>query len=574
MKRLLLLLCVALGARAATISGVVTNESGSPLAAMTVAAYTSSGALQTTGATTGSGTYALTLPAGSYRLLAYDTHGAYATSFHRDAESFETSAVVTPTSSQNLTGIDFRLVHAGFIVGSAGLPNLTVAAYNLSGTRRGFTTTDGAGNFVLAVPPGSYKVAAYDESLQYATTFYDAATSFSVATVVSVAATQSVVIALQLPRAAKLAGTITSRETLAPLASMRVVVYAQDGSRIGETLTGSDGRYALAARPGSLRVVVDDPAGNYATTYVPDAQSFSTSPLLTAEAGTSTTVNASMTRGGRIAGRIVDRISGAPLAGITAVAYNADATMRATAVSDAAGAYSLLVPPGDYRVGVFDAALVHLPQYASNAETFSVARVVRVLAQQSVTGVDFAPARGARVSGSATSRATAAPLRGITVGAYDAAGRLVASGITDAAGRYALLVDTGAYTLVAFDPALAYGNVYYASAPLTLTAGQSLTADFALPAAGRIRGSVTDANGAPLAGIEVLAYDTAGALAAATTTDGGGEFRLATGAGTYTIAVVDPTQRYASAVHPQTITVAAGEDAGAIQIALPAASAP
>ena len=576
----MLVLLFASAANAATISGTVANDRGAPLAGITVAAYTTAGVLQTSASDTTTGTYSLTVPSGTYRLLAYDPSGAWATSFYGDAESFETSTLVTVTSSA--TNINFRLVAAGFAAGSvtaasgSGLYKMTVAAYNADGTRRGFTSTDVNGAYKLVLPPGTYKIAAYDETLDYATTFFDGAATYAAATPVTIAATQMSTVNVQLPLAAKLTGNIYDRATTAELGAMRVTAYAADGSVAAQMIANSFGQYAMAARPGSFRLVVDDPAGNYATTFVPDAESFSTTPSTTVHGGETLHSVITMQRGGRVAGRITDRATGAALAGITAAAYNADGTTRASATSDAGGAYSIVVPPGDYRVGAFDAALVYLPQFYLAQSLFANASVAHALAQQTAGGFDFALLKGARVAGRVTTRSTSAPLGAMTVGAYDASGRLLASAATDANGNYALLLAPTTVKLLAFDPALHYANAYYlgaatfASTPsLPLAEGSSLAADFALPDAGRIAGSVADvATGAPLAAMQVLVYDASFQTIAETSTDAAGIFRIAVPAGAYTIAAADPARRYAGAAYASAINVAAGQDVGPFPIRL------
>jgi len=576
----IVLLLLATAANAATISGTVANDRGAPLAGITVAAYTITGVLQTSAPDTTAGTYSLTVPSGTYRLLAYDPSGAWATSFYDDAESFETSAPVSVTSSA--ANINFRLVAAGFAAGSvtsapgSGLYKMTVAAYNADGTRRGFTTTDVSGAYKLALPPGTYKIAAYDEALDYATTFFDGAATYAAATSVAIAAAQTAAVNVQLPLAAKLTGEIYDRATTAALGGMRVTAYADDGSVAAQMIADSFGKYAMAARPGSFRLVVDAPGGNYATTFVPDAESFSTTPPVTVHGGETLHSVITMQRGGRIAGRITDRATGAPLAGITAAAYNADGTTRASAASDAAGAYAIVVPPGDYRVGAFDAALVYLPQFYLAQPLFVNASVAHVLALQTAGGFDFALAKGARVAGRVTARSTSAPLGAMTVGAYDASGRLLASAATDAGGNYALLLVPATAKLLAFDPALRYATAYYlgaatfASTPsLPLAEGSATTADFALPDAGRISGSVADAaTGTPLAAMQLLVYDASFQTIAETSTDAAGSFRVAVPAGAYTIAAADPARRYAGAAYASTINVAAGQDVGPFPIRL------
>jgi len=586
----ILTLILSVAANGATISGTVTSDTGSPLAAMTVDAYTTAGALAASGGTTSTGTYSLTLPAGTYRVLAYDPNGTFATSFYVDAESFDTAASIAVTSAQTVTNINFRLVRSGFIVGQvsssngASLSKITVAAYNLSGTRRGFTSTDATGSYTLALPPGTFKLIAYDDALSYAPTFFDDATSFATATELTVAATESTTANIRLPLAAKVTGTITDRATFAALAALRVTAYSSDGNVAAQSLTGSDGKFAMAVRAGALRVVVDDPSGNYATTYVPDAESFSAEPAVTATASSTLIVNATMVRGGRLAGRVTDHVSGAPLAKITAVAYNPDGTMRSFATSDPTGAYSIVAPPGDFRIGVFDPALIYLPQFYPNQTTFDLAIPQHAIAQQSIGGLDFALRKGARVSTHVASRTSNAPLPAITVGAYDLGGRLLASAITDASGDATLLIEPATVKLLAFDTSLQFATGYYldartfdATQPLTLSEGQSLDATFVLADAGRISGVVLDATGTvQLTGMEVIVYDASLQTIANAMSDTGGAFRIALPTGTYIVAATDPKHRYGTVFYSSATTatgalminVSAGQDVGPLAMRL------
>ena len=309
-------------------------------------------------------------------------------------------------------------LRAGYVVGQATAPpNMTVAAYNFSsGTRRGFTATDASGNFESVLPPGSYKIAAYDETLTYAPVTYTET--------VTIAAAASVTVNLTLPLAAKIAGVVSDRTTSAPIAGARATVYAGDGSVAAQTLTGSDGRYALAAKPGALRVVVDDPAGNYATTYVPDAESFSAEREIGAVAGQTVTLNATMVRAGHLTGRVTDHITGSPLAGITAVAYNLDGTTRAFATTDANVPTPSSFPPAitasassTRRCFISRSSIHSLRTWGANR---------RAAASNSSYG------KGARVTGHVTARATGTPLAAITVAAYDLLGRRITSANTDA----------------------------------------------------------------------------------------------------------------------------------------------
>src|SRR5437868_8276486 len=129
-------------------------------------------------------------------------------------------------------------------------------------------------------------------------------------------------------------------------------------------------------------------------------------------------------------------------------------------------------------------------------------------------------------------------------------------------GHYAMAVRPGAPT-------------FASTQSLPLAEGTSLAADFALPDAGRISGSVADAaTGAPLAAMQVLVYDASFQTIAETATDAAGTFRIAVPAGAYTIAAADPAHRYSSGPYASPIVVAAGQDIGPFPIRLAAAAAP
>ena len=80
----------------------------------------------------------------------------------------------------------------------------------------------------------------------------------------------------------------------------------------------------------------------------------------------------------------------------------------------------------------------------------------------------------------------------------------------------------------------------------------------------------------PLAGLDVLAYDTAGNLAASVTTDATGAYRLALPAGSYRIAAADPAHRYATTFHANatsfaaatSVTLAASQEISGIRFTL------
>src|SRR5687767_1005660 len=197
---------------AGTITGTIRSaESGLPLGSKVVAAYDTTGTLRGTATSDATGLYVLTLPAGSYRVLAYDPAGVYATMFDANAESFETSPVTT-VGAVDTVRRDFSLVAGGTVSGSvavtggAPLADAVVEAYNLSGTRRGFTTANAQGLFSMVLPPGDYKILAYDPSARYGFSFFRDAVAFPEATPVTVRAAQDSGVTFRLAVAGRITG--------------------------------------------------------------------------------------------------------------------------------------------------------------------------------------------------------------------------------------------------------------------------------------------------------------------------------------------------------------------------------
>jgi hypothetical protein len=474
---LLFALFTAVAASAVTISGTVTPAPG-----MVVAAYDASGNFVVQATTNSSGAYTLTVNPGSYHLLAYDPSGVYATSYYADADSFETSTLLNV--SGNVTNINFALVQAGYLAGtvtSAGgtpLTGIIVAAYNTNGTRRGFTQTDSAGHYVLALPPGTYAVAAFDTTLKYVTTFYNDRETFSAADRLAVAASQTAIANFALPEAVQISGTVTDT-TGAPLANVIVNAYSNSGIVFGTT-TDASGHYQLPLRSGAYRLVFEDPNGDYAALYYPNAASFLAAPAVTAPA---TNVNATLTHAGHLTGTVRSS-SGAPLSNVLVAAYNPDGSIR-TVTFATNGQYTLVVPPGTFKVIAFDTSGLYANAYLNGAVSFESESGIAVASSQTISGLDLVMQLAGTVIGTVVDAVSGAPLVNILIDAYDANGTHIARVASSASGAFMLALPPGTYKLVASDALHRYASSFYdgaasydAAQAVPLSSGQSVSVVF------------------------------------------------------------------------------------------------
>jgi hypothetical protein len=544
--------------QAATVRGTVTSrETGLQLPAMTVAAYSQAGALVET-STNALGEYSLSLGAGEYRFLAYDPAGVRATSFYDDASSFETSEIVS-LAADATRRIDFRLIRAGWIRGSVlaakddtPLEGMVVVAYNLDGSRRGSTTTGAAGSFSLTLPPGSYKVAAWDDTLLHALQFHPAQFRFETAEPIAVdSGVEISPVELRLPRSAEVKGVVRDRDTGAGIAGATVTAYLDHRAQVS-SVADSMGRFRILVPPTGLRLLAWDPAGIYATGFDGGAASFEATPLRQFEpADVVAGFDFVLVRGGRIEGRVRGS-NGEPLSGVTVAAFNDDGSRRGMETTGVDGVYSLLVPPGAYKIGSWSDAQTHLEQFHPGVEKWESATPVSVASGQRLGGIDFLLMEAGRLRGVVRS-SSYEPIEGLLVALYDTAGNEVRSGHTRADGTYALLAAPGEYRLLAADPHGVWATSYYSGAknfesatPLRITAGEEFRADLEMTLAGRIAGTVREReSGVALSGLYVEAYDLAGMRIATVSTGGDGRFELILPAGSYKVVATDPLQRHA-----------------------------
>ena len=582
------LLCflLAASAGAVNIKGTITDAAGrAPLPSMVAAAYTPSGSLVVTTTSDSNGKYVLSLPSGAYRILAYDPNGVYATEFGAGADSFETSPIINATA--DVTAVNFALQKAGIVSGtvtSAAVPlsNITVAAYNVtSGTRRGFAVTGRDGFYSLVLPPGDYRIAAYDNSGMYAVSFFPNQPSFTAATTVTLTSGRQVTgVDFSLALSAHLSGTVVDAETNAPLPASAVLAYTADGTTlVAATATDVNGNFTLTVPPGAYKVVAADVTRIYATAFVADANSFaSEQPISVGAGGSVGAIRIPMHRAGAVTGRVTNP-AGTPLQGITVAAYNDDGSQRIVAQTNVDGVYLLLLPAGTYRIAAYDPGLVYATQFYPQRNLFSTATAVPVVAMLATPAIDFVLVRGANFTGTITDQTSSAPIAGVTVGAYDDAGNLVSTATSDRSGNYTIVVPAGHYRLIAFDGLLRYVTGYgggarnYETAAVFQAEGSGThRVDFTLIRGVHISGTVIDSNAAfvPVSGVEIAALDVSGdRVATATARDG--RFDLVLAPGNYKLLAVDPLGRFYAMFYNNAWTL---DTAGTIAVQENGATAP
>jgi protocatechuate 3,4-dioxygenase beta subunit len=324
----------------------------------------------------------------------------------------------------------------------------------------------------------------------------------------------------------------------------------------GSAVTDSSGNYLIDGLASGDYLVHAEAEGHIAEFY-PDTQNPEEATRIAVESGTTVSgIDLTLGRGGCIQGRVTDQRTGEPIAGAFVTlggrwipteppppgGWPPDGGVvypepNFGVSTDPDGRYSLCgLAPGEYLV--FAGAQSYLGEYFDNAACPDDADLVTVADDGDVLGIDFALGEGARIAGRVLDGA--APVSGALVRAWPAAagdstvvppwpgdpgqggpgypgdcsGAWGAEAVTDEAGNYLLTgLSTGRYLVMAEAPDFlptfhGGGQDPQAATPVEVSAPGTVTGiDIVLERGGAIAGLVQDAEtGAPLEGIGVEIY--------------------------------------------------------------------
>ncbi len=425
---------------AGTISGKVTNSSGTGIANATVS-Y-SGGA--TTATTDSAGNYSLSVAPGTYSVTATAT--GYQSSTQQNITV--TSGTTTPL---NFTLTQSSGAIAGKVTNSSGtgIANATVSYSGGSTT----ATTDSTGNYSLSVAPGTYSVTATATGYQSSTQQNIAVTS-GTTTPLNFTLTQS-------------SGSIAGKVTNSSGTGIANATVTYSGGSTTAT-TDSAGNYSLSVAPGT-----------YSVTATATGYQSSTQQNIAVTSGTTTPLNFTLTQSsGAIAGKVTNS-SGTGIANAT-VSYSGGST---TATTDSTGNYSLSIAPGTYSVTATATGFKSSTQQNITVTSGTTTPLNFTLTQSSgaIAG------KVTNSSGTGIANATVSYSGGST------------TATTDSAGNYSLSVAPGTYSVTA--TATGFNS---STQSVAVTGGVATAANFSLsPFSGAIAGTVTSLSGKPIAGATV-----------------------------------------------------------------------
>jgi hypothetical protein len=263
------------------LSGTVTNSTGTILlAGIDIDVFNSSGTFlpDYDGMTDANGAYTVSLPPGSYYVMADPTaEQQYVDTYYPNQPTLTGAQLVSISAGATTSGVNIRApwggTISGFIRSSSSTPLSGIKAIILDSNFnvvKGTTGTSGTDGSYLAgaLLPGTYLVRGDgDSATGYAFQYFDHKVLRSQAQWVTVSQGQNTPnINFSLDRAGWLSGVVRAGDTSLPLAQVSVDVYASSGELIGalHEKTVGDGTFKFGRVPAGSYLVKADPGGLYA----------------------------------------------------------------------------------------------------------------------------------------------------------------------------------------------------------------------------------------------------------------------------------------------------------------------
>ena len=522
-----------------SVSGIVTDGSGSPMTGVQIIACLSVGANICLAEYTGvDGSYQIDrLKPGSYS-VEFNPPTPYA-----PVTTFGVGVVAGAVTS----GIDVILTSStsgsisGTVTDEAGSPIAGVEVFAcpfIGGANCGDVNTGLDGSYRIdGLAAGDFRLN-FNPSGPYVEEYFDGTTDVGSATPVSVTAgavTSDINASLGL--GGSIAGTVTG-EAGSPIAGIGVYACTSlsIGGICGATQTGTDGSYQIDGLTAGDFLVQFSALPPYVSEYFDDSASFIGATPVSVTAGSVTSgINASLALGGSISGTVTDE-AGSPIAGVDVfVCPFTGAGFCGGATTGTAGSYQIDgLAAGDFIVQ-FSSPGGYLSEYFDDATDQGSATAVSVTAGMATSGIDAVLAVGGSISGTVTDE-VGAPIAGVSVIVCPLlGGGFCESAWTVGDGSYQVDGLADGDVVVQFGGSGPYVSEFYddatevsAATPVSVAAG-AVTAgiDAVLAVGGSISGMVTDEAGSPVVSVYVSVCPfTGGGLCGGTITGPDGAYQV------------------------------------------------
>ncbi|HEU5152528.1 MAG TPA: carboxypeptidase regulatory-like domain-containing protein [Iamia sp.] len=279
----------------ASVAGVVTDDSGAPLAGVEVRAYGASGATAKATTTNAAGAYVLDgLAAGTYTLRF--ARAGVVTEYHSNASAASSATPITLSPGSELVAdatVSLTATVTGAVIDGGGTPlaGVEVRAYSASGVTAKATTTSVGGGYVLdGLAPGTYRLRFARAGV--VTQFFSDAVSLATATAITLTPGVTVTADATVSLTATVTGAVIDGGGT-PLAGVEVRAYTASGTTAKATTTTAAGVFVLdGLAPGTYRLRFA--RAGVVTEFFSDAVSLATATPITLTPGSTTTADATL----------------------------------------------------------------------------------------------------------------------------------------------------------------------------------------------------------------------------------------------------------------------------------------
>jgi hypothetical protein len=380
--------------------------------------------------------------------------------------------LVTVSNGATTSGINFALQRGGFISGtitktSDGTPlaNIGAQIFNSAGISVGLFNTNASGVFSsTGLPADTYYVRTANAQGYINQQWHNLACPQAgclplSGTAVVVAGAQVNGIDFALTLGGRISGTVTDATNAQSLQFVPIAIFSSAGINLGTVSTDASGNYTTSGLPpGTYFLRTQTPAlfvSNQQLGFVDQLYSGTQcvpaclnptagTPVAVSNGATTSNINFSLSRGGIIAGAVIDAATGIGLP-VGVQIYTAAGVLAKTAGANSAGGYIVAgLPSGTYYArtsaptGVFYQDKLYNAMPCSSGCSVTTGTPITVIGGLVSNGVDFALSSGAGgIAGTITDAGTAAPLSGISVQIYSSTGVFTKTVTTNLAGAFA-----------------------------------------------------------------------------------------------------------------------------------------
>ncbi len=542
-------------APAAIISGQVTNAANNAVANVDVGYCDSNGYCLGWTRTDGNGYYTLAAVAGTWKILfnPWAAGGYYLQQWYSNKSSSSNADPVSVVTGGTTAGINAQLATGAGISGrvtsssGTGIADVDVWAEDVNGNWMGGAGTDSQGNYTFSVTPGTYAVGFNPNRTNqaggyYLYEWYNNQSSRNNRTFIPIVSGNTTIDA-QLETGGAISGTVTGSSNNV-IGNVDVGYCDANGFCENWTRTDSSGNYRLTAPAGNWKIMFNpwSAGGGYISEWYDNKTSSSTADSVPVTTGATTNgINAQIDIGATISGTVT--LNGAVLANVWVSVNNSSNGYGYC--TDSTGSYTIagIAPGNDYRISAGGQRCNNGQRYVqvyyvgvnNTTPDYNSAATFALVSGQTLTGINFSGlVRAATVTGMVTD-ANGAPLANVHVNVGTP--NRGYGGCTNSSGVYTIrgiTPDTG-YRVSAGgrnwcnENAPDYAQIFYDNTPnynsatlFTLDPGQTISGiNFSgLVRAATVTGTVTDANGAPLANVQVNVNNSAQGYGSCTDSSG------------------------------------------------------